>query len=49
MGINHDESVAPDETPDPHGKNTAVPDPNDAQSAPIPFAHDDDDDKADSD
>lgn len=47
MGSNHDETVAPDKTPDPHGKNTTVPDsPN---SSPIPFAHPgQDEDKKDS-
>lgn len=36
---NHDETTGPRETPDPEGENTAVPDPDDAQSAPIPFGH----------
>ncbi|QEP06350.1 hypothetical protein [Glutamicibacter sp. ZJUTW] len=36
---NHDETTGPRQTPDPEGENTAVPDPDDAQSAPIPFGH----------
>lgn len=43
MGNNHDETVAPDKTPDPQGKNTTVPD--SPTSSPIPFGHEDDDEQ----
>lgn len=37
----HEETAGPEETPDPNGENTTVPEQGD--SAPIPFAHDGDD------
>jgi hypothetical protein len=43
----HDETTGPDESPNPHGKNTEVPDPDEAQNAPIPFGHEEDGDNED--
>ncbi|MFJ2618427.1 hypothetical protein [Glutamicibacter sp. NPDC087344] len=36
----HKETVGPDQTPDANGENHSVPDPDNDQSSPIPFAHD---------